>query len=271
MKKIHFILFLFFSPFIVSGQLTSDDIRHASGQGPYPIYITVSPWTSIASTKNTVRKFTSVYSKGLDKKNMFGFEANVGFVINEENFLNIINLPIKRISLEAGYRHLYRNFREEEGDQKLLHIQEETIGIRIGWRGNLLYPLTYQVQMGPTIHNFVTAYEFNNGNNLERSSVGFGAFQEKSRRKFPSGWEFRGRLMFLDPAGTDGGIGIFFEYRYLFTFGGGQKNRKNIQPIFERFLEPDVFKSLNPDEFSNRWNYGSFSLGMVIPFAIRIT
>lgn len=247
-------------------QLSSDAIRHASGKGPYPIYLTVQG--VLASAKNTFHDFSVAYGQeyGYNKITVLGgYEANLGVAINEDHFLWIPNWRLKRASVEVGYRHLFHNAKVTGKDKvQRLHLQEEVFSFRVGMRGNLIYPVTYQLQTGPTIHNVIVVKESGGPDEpFKREQLGSGLFENNSIKKFPWGWDARVRLMVLDPVGTDGGMGFFFEYRYLWTFGGEKKGKRNLRPLYKEFGLPLI------DDLQS-WDYSSFSFGLIVPFAVRI-
>ena len=63
--------------------------------------------------------------------------------------------------------------------------------------------------------------------------------------------------MLFDPAGTSGGLGLFGEFRVIWNFE-------------DRHL--DEFYSLIGENTTatSGWDYVSFSLGIVIPIALRV-
>lgn len=239
------------------GQLSSLDIRQVSGKGPYPIYINLQ--FANAGTRHTFGDFTHAYHKQYgtpDRSHLWGFEGNFGIVVNEDNLLGITGLTIHGFSFEFGYRYLDRLLRNGNGQR--IRLQEEVLGARFGWRSNLIYPVTFQLQAGPTLLNYASVRNSVNGN-AERVRIGEDTFSKQAgkNRLFP-GLEARFRLMIMDPAGTSGGLGFFFEARYLNTFG-----KRDLTPFYE-LADIDVRSDLKS------WDYLSFSLGFVAPLALPI-
>lgn len=229
--------------------LSSRDIRHASGKGPYPIYIGFQ--TSISGMKSTYGDFINDYAEAkrteypdLQKfETLQGLEGNLGVVINTQHFMDITNFRVNRVSLELGYRYLHRDLRA--GTRRPLHLREDMATIRIGMRGNILYPLTYQLQGGLVVFHHTEAID--DVVNVAQLKTG----------AFPAGWDLRGRLMLFDPAGTAGGLGFFFEYRYMITSKG-----RDLTELYREILNLD-------DGPVKSWNYSSWSVGVVVPLALR--
>lgn len=242
-------------------QFSATDMRKTSGSGPFPIYGNAQWMFPGAGNlfSNFVDDYTSVRGGNVHDY-LHGFELNVGIVINDHHFLGLKNLKIRGLSVEAGYRYLFRNIHTDFAQR--LHLQEESVSIRLGYRICILYPVTAQIQTGPTIYNFLSVNEINDqtGETL-RYRDGYGTFERiNSRKDFPCGWEIRGRIMLFDPAGTEGGLGFYIEYRYLWT-----RLSRNLSGLYETII-PVIPISVT----SQSWDYGMLSLGVVVPFAKRI-
>lgn len=234
-------------------QLSSRDIRHASGKGPYPIYVNVlgSSLNAASSFGNLIddymaTKGQSYYPSLKERSHLWGIEGNLGVIINTNHFMGITNFRINRLSLEFGYRYLHRDLHDDTGFQPL-HMREDVASYRIGIRGNILYPLTYQLQAGPVLYHRTEVMD---------SLVHVVQLQTGA---FPAGWDFRGRLMLFDPAGTAGGLGGFLEIRYLLTTRG-----RDFSEVYEVVLGDKSSKAVH-----ERWNYVSWSVGIVVPLALR--
>ena len=243
------------------GQFTATDIRNASGCGPFPIYLNAQ--LLIPGAGNLFGEFVDEYTNqngGKSKEYLHGFEFNTGIVINDDHLFGIKNLKIKGLSFEMGYRYMYRNIISDLDER--LHLQEESVSLRLGYRLCILYPITLQVQTGPTIYNFLSVNETNDlSGEFLRYREGYGLFERvDDRSDFPSGWEIRGRVVLFDPAGTEGGLGVYIEYRYLWT-----KGSRNLKGLYDIIL-PELDKVTS----SQPWDYGMFSLGVVTPLAKRM-
>lgn len=240
-------------------QISSMDIRHADTNGPYPIYLGIQ--LAYVNNNRLFSGFTKSYSSEYDmrsKSMLHGFETNIGVVINERHFLGIKNWLVRGFAVEMGYRYLFRNL--SNGGPRRLHLQEETISLRLCKRDNIVYPLTYQIQTGPTFYNFYSVRENKHpDSSAVRERVGFGMFETSPKlRKFISGWDLRARLMLFDPAGTSGGVGYYLEYRCLWTFG-----KRDLNSLYETYLGYSQHEE-------KKWDYQSFAIGIVVPLAIRM-
>lgn len=258
MKTLLLSCLLLFSLHTGLAQLSSLDIRQVSGKGPYPIYLNLQ--FANAGTKHTFREFIQAYSTQHNvpfRSHLWGFEGNLGIVVNEDNLLGITGLAIHGFSFEFGYRYLDRAFEPPQGGRRL-RVVEEVLSARFGWRNNLIYPVTFQLQAGPSLLNYASVRESVNGNS-RRIRDGDDTFRKAPRRnRLLPGLEGRARLMLMDPAGTSGGLGFFFETRYLITFG------KRDLTIFNELLD-DALRVQDKG-----WDYFSFSLGFVAPLALPI-
>ena len=247
----------------VMAQLTSSDIRQASGKGPYPIYITGQ--TILGRSNNLFSDFVTAYSTQYDmpnKKYFNGLEGSMGIVINDQHFLGLKGWKVRGFAVEIGYRSLFQNINNDEHTRQLF-IQEELVSFRIGKRFNILYPLTLQVQAGPTFYNFYTVRESTKSNGITTSTLvryGSRLFQGKtqSQQKFIPGLDTRIRFAFFDPAGTAGGLGFYLEYTYIHTFA-----KRDLQDLYKTF-----FDRIESDP--QTWEYGSLTLGLVVPLALRV-
>ena len=241
-----FFFLFYFSLSQAQSPLSSAEIRHASGKGPFPIYVTGQ--AIIASTKNNFRPFNLEYRnqnsaadvsriRGLD-----GVEVNIGFVLNEKSIIN-------RFTFEYGFRRMRRTF--SSNLSATTRIQHDDSSIRIGYRGRILaYPFTYQVQTGPIFYASSRVWiEENRKITLNESILDL---------RTVSAWDTRVRIMLFDPAGTTGGLGFYFEFQYRVNF-----RQRSLEPLYAALPTPgDVFPS-------SSWNYPSFSIGLITPLAIR--
>ena len=223
------------------GQLSSSDIRNASSDGPYPIYLTLqyAKSTSIESFRTFTRSFYEPENVRLNA--LRGVEANIGAVINETGI---------RFSIESGFRYLVKNL--DRGNKKV-NMTEEVASLRFGYRFNILYPVTAQIQVGPVFHH-MSSIRIDSSRQSRRIQAGRSVFKGHG---LMSGLDTRARIMLFDPAGTSGGLGIFAELRYLWNF----KDRP-LQPYYSLLNQTTTATS--------GWDYFSFSAGVVVPLALRI-
>ncbi len=246
-------------------QQSSTDIRHAIGKGPYPIYL--AGQLVYARNKHMFSDFTKAYSNEYftnDINLLNGFEVDLGVTFNDHHFFGIKNWRISGFSLETGYRYLFRNLWDKDKTRQL-HLQEEVISIRLGKRLNIIYPFTVQFHVGPSFYNFYSVREnlldsITNETIYKRERVGTGVFERlDENKKLISGWDFRVRLNIFDPAGTSGGLGCFFEWRYQTTNGD-----RILDGLYDKFI-PKV-----PSQDTKSWDYGSLTFGLIVPFAFRV-
>lgn len=271
MKYLYFLFVLLLLEGQLTAQLSTMDIRRADGKGPYPFYLTGH--VAFAYNHHLFDEFTDDYRAKYEIENektfLRGFEVNGGVVINERNFLGIKGWLVRGMAIEMGYRYLDRNLTKEYEltDQvtttRRLNYQTSTFSIRLCKRMPfplISYPLTWQIQAGPTLYNFYIVKERETENSAIKSERdGFGAFQKaKNERRLVSGLDARVRFSLFDPAGTAGGVGYYFEYRYLWTSGN-----RDLSPLYDTFLgyQKHVIK---------HWDYGSVTVGMVVPLAVRM-
>lgn len=224
-------------------QLTTEDLRHASGKGPFPIYVNAHITRSLGIKDY---KDFSVINDKVNRLN--GIDVNIGAIINEEKFL-------KRFIIEGGYRHLSRNI---QNDTMSVVLREEVASLRIGKRFNILYPVTFQIQGGTIHYHFSTIRVKSKTESAPLRTVRIGNSLNEFKRRFISGLDLRARLMLFDPAGTPGGLGIFAEMRYTWNF-----YKRDPTPLYNA-------AGLLHNQNGN-WSYFSWSLGIVVPFALRIS
>ena len=235
---------------------STSDIRHAIGKGPFPIYANVlfTGTNQSRDFREVSKAFAMEHPEARQKKILRGFEINFGGVINEDDFL-IRNFKVQRVSVEFGFRYLLRNL---HNDVLKLRLQEEVASLRFGMRGNILYPITYQIQVGPIFYHKSSIFldSLPVGGFVEGASIR-SSVVDGDRRLF-SGLDLRARLMIFDPAGTPGGFGIFVETSFLWNFF-----RRSPQPFYD-------MAKLGAAKSPGNWNYAALSIGVVVPLALRI-
>ncbi len=268
MKKVSiFFLCLLAGFHRLPAQYSSVEIRHATGHGPYPLSITVQK--SFCGGKNLFLPFVEAFDRqfGTDhNKALNGFAGSIEMALFGKHFLRFgqfKGLDTRGITLGLGYRYLYRNLNNP--DHERFHLQEEVISFDVGYRLNLLYPLTVEFQAGPVLYGFYTITQYEDQGlpdgkqTLEkRFRFGNGIFERNADKKGISGLEFKARIKLFDPAGTEGGIGGFLEWGYVNTF-----RSRDLSIIHDFFLN-------DPVQDIRTWDYQYFSLGLVLPLAIRM-
>jgi hypothetical protein len=249
----------------IQAQYTSTEIRHATGHGPYPITINIQ--TTCAGNKRLLQPFVHDFDskyKSHNNTGLYGFSANAEIVIASQHFLRMFGksgFNIEGGKLGITYHYIKRNILNDQNIR--LHLQEETIGVNIGYRLNLLYPLTCELLLGPTIYNFCTVTEHQENQEgttvVNRVRMGSGIFERDPGHKgFCSGIDSKFRLNLFDPGGTEGGLGLVFEYGRMYTFG-----KRDISALYREFLGTE-------NKTKKSWDYGYFSCGLIFPLACRI-
>ena len=217
----------------------SDDVQSVTAAGPFPIYITAQ--YSHSGKSNPMTPLLSAFAEedgSKKRKSLHGYQVNLGFIVNEEN--------IKGLTVETGILSLSRFIEGKEHDYL---VSEKTAALRVGWYYPF-YPITLHVQGGPIFFHLSQA-ELQSDSNVPITTV----------RRFNDvlipGMDFRFRLNILDPAGTSGGLGLFFEYMYHWNFNG-----REMEPFF------DTLEATNNS--LNKWNYSVFSFGLKSSLALKI-
>ena len=157
----------------INAQLSSSDIRNASGNGPYPFYFTLqySKSTSINSFKNFANNFYD--PNDIRFKALRGIDANIGVVVNEKNI---------RFSVESGYRWMVKNINQ---NGLKLKMTEEVASLRIGYRFNILYPVTAQIQSGPIFYHMSSIKIDSTNNRVSAAMIGNSAFKKGNKLWYP--------------------------------------------------------------------------------------
>ena len=259
------LLLLVITTMALQAQLSSADVRQASGHGPYPM--TISFQGVAANSNNMFSGFIRTYNAQHGTHNLralIGSELNFNFVIVNNNFMWIKNWVVRGFTMGVGYRYLYRNLRNGDGER--IHLQEEVIGLRLGKRINIIYPITCEFLAGPTIYNFYTMsrhMDLPNGGATtffeERVRYGNGLFERnKLNHELCSGIDLKIRLKLFDPAGTEGGMGGYLEWGKMITFGS-----RNLDRLYDTFLGVETHDTRS-------WDYGYISAGLIFPLAIRM-
>lgn len=242
MKITGSILLICFTLSSVTAQESTEDMRDASPNGPFPIYVDLSYVRS--SSMEDFKKFSDLIDSD-DRKIMRGFEANIGVAIHEDR-----PFFLKNLYLEFGYKKLYRN------PSNTVKYKKEFFTGAVGCRWTIFYPLTAHFRLGPIIR-VSDNFDFDGVLENRKINIAYNSFK-KDKPLFP-GWHGKVKLMFLDPIGTSGGIGYFIQWQFFYIDSA-------FRPNYNDFLEPPLPQSnIKVDGF-----FSTTSLGVVIPFTIRV-
>ena len=242
---------------------STDDVRFTYGEGPFPLYVTGS-W-GMTSTKSLFRDFVTDYTLEKDadvKYALYAKEINVGSAINCKHCFTIKDFVIKRMAVEMGYMIAQRRMNAES--DIALQLVESIGSVRLIYRYSRLYPITFQFHAGLNYYSFYQIreiVEMDSTASVKRLRVGSSLtenHQHKFSRLFP-GYNLRFRMAFFDTSGAGSGPGLFFEYSY-----NGNWKPDNLNAAYE------FFGLSTPDGKNKYRNFGRFSMGLVVPLALRI-
>ncbi len=254
-KKISTTLFLIVAAAAVAvAQVSSDKVRDVNAAGPFPLYITVQGAMGIGfkDIKDFSRMYSAHYPSNRNRT-PWGVEVTAGFAVNEKNINNIYVEPV-------CYRNLGRSFRSKWAK---FSYTNETSSLRVGFRGNIFYPITCHFQAGILYYRHIRIdVDSLNGNGKRptpwRSFYINDVFS--FRRVHIPGIEGKFRLNLLDPIGAAGGLGLFVEVYAVYY-----DNERTYYP--GNVFAPGIVMSHGPsiDSFAM-----SLSAGAIIPLALRI-
>jgi len=223
-------------------QHNSTDFKDAATTGPFPIYLGVGFANSFRNQDfvdvgKAFYDFNNVDARVLTR--MYGIQLFAGASIVQEGW---------PFSLVGEVRHLLLTRTEKaNSDYFIIRSNQTTLGLGIRYAK---FPLVGQFQFGPVL-KYTRDYDF------ELASV------ERRFRHQPNfaGWSGLVRISILDPAGTEGGLGIYIESGFNFINAGNNDDiTKAIQVFQEDFTDPRKAKR----------RYGYLSFGILLPIAIRI-
>jgi hypothetical protein len=234
-------------------QLSSDSFRDVNASGPFPIYVAVQETygKDFDEYKYLSRLFADQFGAS-KRRNLWGGEASIGVMFNEDILRNVTIEPI-------CFRYLQRSTRE--GDNRLRYIHQ-TSSFRIGYRKNIFYPVTLHVLVGFIYFSQQVAridrIDSVGSYSSSRVSKVDGVFRDgfRKNKSIIPGVEGKVRLNIIDAVSSSGGLGAYIE---LYA------SRINKQPLAAQRLFPIQSSNLETD----KWN-SSISLGLVIPLALRV-
>lgn len=223
-------------------QHTSTDFKDAVSTGPFPLYIGVGYANSFRNQDffDVGKEFARYNQSSKDPfTRLYGILVFAGFSYIPENAKISLGVEVKYLRLQ----------REMNVDDSQFGFTSQQTYIGIGVR-RAFFPIVLQIQAGPIL-NYDRTYRFD---------------LPSGRKSFNMNAPFSGvgglvRIGILDPAGTEGGLGIYFEsgFNWLTKENDNQIGRA-IRVFDSGYVE-------NPDSIGR---YGYLSFGLLLPIAIRI-
>ena len=231
--------------------LTAVDLRKVTGTGPYPLYINakahINPFLPLY--KNLRKEIDSVYDIENGNGDL-GFEVDLGVSVRGKK--NILGKNVH--GFEVGYQFMKATV--HKNDTFGMNLTYGHVALKYAWRHNILYPITCQITPGILLFGAEKLHKFNYTLNMKDE------FSNRSSLRFIdkgfSGLEIGGKLMFLDPAGSDGDLGyIVLEvvYQYYFSNSFDITSIKDFYGLDNYNEEPRQMLMIG--------------LGIVLPIAIR--
>lgn len=227
---------------VVRSQHTSEDFKDAAGCGPFPLYIGLGYTTSKYSDFSTVgREFVNFYDpEAKVKRNMRGANAIFGATVIPKKWPYWFSLV-----LEGKYVWIFRQLTASSNTYDMVSNQ-----LSLG--GGLRYstfPFVFQVQYQRVLYSR-QSFNFDIGGIEKAVDISSG------------GNMLLARASVLDPAGSDGGFGVFFEYGCVFL--ERPKENEQLTGVIRAFNE-----SFSASEHCTR-GYRYFSIGVIVPLALRM-
>jgi hypothetical protein len=225
----------------LAGQHNSSDFKDAATTGPFPLYLGVGFSNSLTNSdfRTVGREFLS--GTGHHAKNrLYGFHLTAGCVIAREEW---------KVTFVGEVRHLLlaRSQRANDTDYFVMRMNQTSLGFGTRYAA---YPFVLQAQVGPILR-YSRDYDFKLGDTKTRLT---------NETKF-KGISSLFRLGILDPAGTEGGPGMYFEFGYNFIREG---NNDELSRAIRKFDED--YAATSPA----KRRYGYLAFGLILPIAIRI-
>jgi hypothetical protein len=222
-------------------QHNSSDFKDAATTGPFPLYLGVGFSNSLTNSdfRTVGREFLS--GTGHHAKNrLYGLHVAAGCVIAREEW---------KFTFVGEVRHLLlaRFQRASDTDYFVMRINQTSLGV--GGRF-AAYPFVLQAQVGPILR-YSRDYDFKLGDTKTRLTNATSL----------KGVNSLFRLGILDPAGTEGGPGMYFEFGYNFIRQGKNDELSRAIRKFDEDYTP---------ESSAKRRYGYLAFGLILPIAIRI-
>lgn len=232
----------------VLAQYSTSDIRDAGSLGPYPFYVGVGYMGSLANSNLEAlsSEFVSYYGDGNTMEKLRGIQILAGASIIPED---------SRIAfLVEGKANFLARKVKASGNYFTLSSRQASITAGMRWVLIPQFLTVLQVQAGPVLY-YAKDYDFNIDGTWSRVS------RPHDWNNLFKEWHALVRISIMDPAGTEGGWGLFVEWGYNY-----------IQDDDEAELG-DAIRVFNPGytgQPDDKSSYGYFSAGILLPIAVRI-
>lgn len=249
-----------------SQDLTALDIRQATGNGPYPLYISVLRMFPSSSIPEFERIAEGGQLKTLiDRTNKVrpsGFNFRVGFIYSNGRYLRPFpkwgatrffrdHKMVPNLCFETDFLTMTEHLDGPGGD---LYMNMEIGSTRLGVRYNLFYPVSLQVTTGVVWHQAATIIL----DAPPRSESPIRA------RVWPGiaihGWDTRARLQLLDGTNAGGGLGLSVECQW--TYLCNRRSLGDVDPLYAAMGD-------NTPRGEPTWHFITWGAGITVPLALR--
>lgn len=222
-------------------QHSSEDFKDAAGCGPFPLYIGVGYATSHNNDLGTVgEQFVEKYGPGKVKHNLRGANAVFGTTIIPTKWTKSVSFL-----LEGKYLWLTR---ETQGANSSFNMISSQLSLGGGFR-YAAFPFVLQAQYQRVLFS---RQDFNFNLDGVRKAIDVSS----------GGNMFLARISILDPAGSDGGFGVFIEYGAVFL--DQRKNGQQLTTVINTFNETFT------ERVDCTGSYRYLSFGILVPLALRL-
>jgi len=229
-------------------QYSSSDLRDAAACGPYPLYV-YAGYTNTFQNQNLKemsQEFMAQFGKGDAAKKLHGIQLGFGGSLIQED---------SRFSYSIEGKYMYLQNQVPAGENYFNMVTNQaalTFGMR--WVALPQFLGVLHVQAGPILYSS-TKYDFSIDDKLSTVRI------HSSPSTFGHEWQFLARLSLMDPAGTEGGWGLFVELGY------------NLRVNDPGNTFTDAVHEFNPsyDKTTKiKTDYLYISYGITLPLALRI-
>lgn len=205
--------------------------RRATTSGSYPIYLG-GGFSTVASNIREIQRISSIdplpahFRRAGGRFRPCGMALKLGVVVSRgRNYFSRLPklLQAPNLVFESDINIYTKGLDARNGGTLIFHL--ESVSVRAGVRHRLYYPFVAQITIGPLVYQYTSMFLNLTGERFkgETSSVPQ-AFGFK-------GMEYRLRLSVIDPAGTGGGWGFYFEYQFA---DFNEKTIDHLGPIHEK-------------------------------------
>jgi hypothetical protein len=245
------LLFALLSLLSAQGQSTADgNVRHASGKGPFPFFITTRfcATSNVQDLRTIGRSLNGAFERADRKFRMQGMGFTFGGIVSAKH------RPLQRMVFEGGYTKVGRSL-SGVGSDSTFKWREETISLRMGPRFTPFYPVNIVLYGGVFYHYARTmALEGPDPTHMRRLRA------EYPFRYGSFGVEAGARLLLLDATGSGGGLGLFLEMQAIHELSG-----QRLEPFFTMAHAGRV-----DVRSTARLHMVQYSIGVTVPLALRM-